>query len=58
VHVINKSSISRYSLTVTGALAVVQHLQAMTCPAAYTPTKMIGPDLVTRLPGSGPMQIA
>jgi short subunit dehydrogenase-like uncharacterized protein len=48
-----------YSLTVTGALAVVEHLQAHDVPGgAYTPAKMIGPDLVTRLPGSGPIQIA
>jgi short subunit dehydrogenase-like uncharacterized protein len=48
-----------YSLTVTGALAVVEHLLAHDVPGgAYTPAKLIGPDLVTRLPGSGPMQIA
>src|SRR5262245_15382378 len=48
-----------YSLTVTGALAVVEHLRAHDVPGgAYTPAKMIGADLVTRLPGSGPMQIA
>jgi short subunit dehydrogenase-like uncharacterized protein len=48
-----------YSLTVTGALAVVEHLLSHDVPGgAYTPAKLIGPDLVTRLPGSGPMQIA
>ena len=48
-----------YSLTVTGALAVVEHLLAHEVPGgAYTPATLIGPDLVTRLPGSGPMQIA
>jgi short subunit dehydrogenase-like uncharacterized protein len=47
-----------YSLTVTGALAVVEHLLAHDVPGgAYTPAKLIGPDLVIRLPGSGPMQI-
>ncbi|KAB2911028.1 MAG: NAD(P)H-binding protein [Hyphomicrobiaceae bacterium] len=47
-----------YSLTVTGALAVVEHL--MRNPAeggAYTPSRLVGPDLVTRLPGSGPLQV-
>jgi short subunit dehydrogenase-like uncharacterized protein len=43
---------------VTGALAVVEHLLAHDVPGgAYTPAKLIGPDLVIRLPGSGPMQI-
>ena len=47
-----------YSLTVTGALAVVEHLLTQNLPAgAYTPATLIGPDLVMRLPGSGPMQI-
>lgn len=47
-----------YSLTITGALAVADHLMNHT-PAggAYTPAKLVGADLVTRLPGSGPMQI-
>lgn len=47
-----------YSLTVTGALAVVEHLMA-TKPAggAYTPSKLIGPDLVTRLPESGELVV-
>jgi short subunit dehydrogenase-like uncharacterized protein len=48
-----------YSLTVTGALAVVEHLLASDLPGGtYTPAELIGPDLVTRLPGSGPMRIA
>jgi short subunit dehydrogenase-like uncharacterized protein len=48
-----------YSLTVTGALAVVEHLLAHDMPGgAYTPATLIGPDLVMRLPGSEPMQIA
>ena len=47
-----------YSLTVTGALAVVEYLLAHDVPGGtYTPATLIGPDLVTRLPGSGPMQI-
>jgi len=48
-----------YNLTVTGALAVVEHLLAHDVPGgAYTPAKLMGADLVTRLPGSGLMQIA
>ena len=48
-----------YSLTVTGALAFVEHLQSNDVTGgAYTTARLIGPDLVTRLPGSGPMQIA
>ena len=48
-----------YSLTVTGALAVVEHLLTHDMPGGtYTPATLIGPDLVSRLPGSGPMQIA
>jgi short subunit dehydrogenase-like uncharacterized protein len=48
-----------YSLTVTGALAVVEHLLTHDMPGGtYTPATLIGPDLVTRLPGSGSMQIA
>jgi len=48
-----------YSLTVTGALAVVEHLLANNVPGGvYTPAKLVGPDLVTRLPGSGPIQMA
>ena len=42
-----------------GALAVTEHLLAHDVPGgAYTPATLIGPDLVARLPGSGPMQIA
>jgi short subunit dehydrogenase-like uncharacterized protein len=48
-----------YSLTVTSALAVVEHLLANEVPGGvYTPAKLIGADLVTRLPGSGPLQMA
>jgi short subunit dehydrogenase-like uncharacterized protein len=48
-----------YSLTVTGALTVAEHLLTNAVSGgAYTPAKLIGPDLVTRLPGSGPLQIA
>jgi len=38
---------------------VVEHVLAHDVPGgAYTPAKLIGADLVTRLPDSGPMQIA
>ncbi|MDC0662697.1 hypothetical protein [Marinobacter sp. SS21] len=48
-----------YSLTVTGSLAVIEHLMTNT-PAggAYTPSKLVGADLVTRLPDSGQLQIS
>jgi short subunit dehydrogenase-like uncharacterized protein len=37
---------------------VVEHLMANSVPGGtYTPAKLIGADLVTRLPGSGPLQI-
>lgn len=47
-----------YSLTITGALAVVEHLRQHT-PAggAYTPAKLCGADLVERLPGSSRIEI-
>ncbi len=47
-----------YSLTVTGSLAVIDFLTRNT-PAggSYTPATLMGADLVTRLPGSGPMTI-
>lgn len=49
-----------YSLTITGSLAVVQHLMtaAHSVAGTYTPAKLVGADLVTRLPGSGPLQIS
>ncbi len=48
-----------YALTVTGSLAVVDHV-LKTAPAggAYTPSKLVGADLVTTLPGSGEMVIS
>ncbi|MDR5798641.1 saccharopine dehydrogenase NADP-binding domain-containing protein [Caballeronia sp. LZ001] len=47
-----------YSLTITGSLAVVDHLMAAR-PAggAYTPARLVGADLVKRLPGSGLLRI-
>jgi len=42
-----------YSLTVSGALAVVEHLmQREVRGGAYTPATLMGPDLVVQLPGS------
>lgn len=47
-----------YSLTITGSLAVVEHLmQHRPAGGAYTPSRLVGADLVTRLPGSGPIDI-
>jgi len=48
-----------YSLTVTGALAVVGDLLTRDIPGGtYTPATLLGPDLVERLPGSGRIEIA
>jgi short subunit dehydrogenase-like uncharacterized protein len=47
-----------YSITVTGALAVVEYLLKNGPPAgAYTPAKLMGADLVTKLPGSSALLI-
>lgn len=47
-----------YSLTVAGSLAVAEHVLSHT-PAGgyYTPSTLVGADLVTRLPGSGPLVV-
>lgn len=48
-----------YALTVTGALAVIEFLdQQRMAGGAYTPSRLCGADLVTRLPGSGPLQLS
>ena len=48
-----------YSVTVTGALAVVEYLlQNRPEGGGYTPSKLLGSELVTKLPGSGPLTIA
>lgn len=48
-----------YSLTITGSLAVIDYLmQNQPAGGAYTPSKLVGADLVTSLPESGPMQIS
>lgn len=48
-----------YSLTVSGSLAAVEFLMGNEAAAgAYTPAKLFGADLVTRLPESGALRIA
>lgn len=47
-----------YSLTVTGSLAIVEHLlRSRPAGGYYTPSALAGTDLVTRLPGSGKLVI-
>ncbi|HSW15569.1 MAG TPA: saccharopine dehydrogenase NADP-binding domain-containing protein [Solimonas sp.] len=47
-----------YSLTISGSLAVVGHLlEGKPAGGSYTPSKLVGADLVTRLPGSGALSI-
>ena len=47
-----------YSLTITGSLAVIEHLLAQPhAGGAYTPSKLVGADLVSRLPESGELVI-
>jgi short subunit dehydrogenase-like uncharacterized protein len=47
-----------YSLTTTGSLEVVQYLLRNDVPGgAYTPSMLMGPGLVSRLPESGPIII-
>jgi short subunit dehydrogenase-like uncharacterized protein len=47
-----------YSLTVTGSLAVVEFLlKNKPVGGSYTPSKLVGADLVTMLPDSGPLTI-
>lgn len=48
-----------YSLTITGALAVVEFLQSRSAASGYqTPSCLIGPELVTNLPGSSELVIS
>jgi short subunit dehydrogenase-like uncharacterized protein len=47
-----------YSMTITGSLEVVQYLsQNDVRGGAYTPSMLMGPGLVSRLPESGPMLV-
>ncbi|WP_430460752.1 saccharopine dehydrogenase family protein [Thalassolituus sp. LLYu03] len=48
-----------YSLTITGSLAVVDFLQNNAVKGgAYTPARLVGPQLVSQLPESGAMTIS
>jgi len=47
-----------YTVTIHASLAVVQHLLANTPEGgSYTPSRLVGRDLVTQLPGSGEITI-
>ncbi|UXJ49582.1 saccharopine dehydrogenase family protein [Pseudomonas citronellolis] len=47
-----------YSLTITGSLTVVEYLMThQPAGGAYTPAKLVGADLVSQLPESGPLRI-
>lgn len=47
-----------YSLTIDGALHIVDHvLGSSPVPGAYTPARLLGMGLISRLPGSGPMTV-
>ena len=47
-----------YSLTITGSLTVADFLmQNAPAGGAYTPSKLVGAELVSGLPGSGPLEI-
>jgi short subunit dehydrogenase-like uncharacterized protein len=53
------STANGYSLTVTGALAVSEYLlQETVAGGAYTPSRLLGADLVGKLPGSGTLEIS
>ncbi|MET0593209.1 MAG: saccharopine dehydrogenase NADP-binding domain-containing protein [Polyangiaceae bacterium] len=48
-----------YAITVTGALAVAEFLlKNRPEGGTYTPARLMGPDLVTKLPGSSPLSIS
>lgn len=48
-----------YSLTISGSLMVIQYLLKNTVQGgAYTPAKLMGADLVTKIPGSGSLTIS
>ncbi|EDY86987.1 saccharopine dehydrogenase [gamma proteobacterium HTCC5015] len=47
-----------YSLTITGSLAVIEHLMAHSVQGGtYTPSTLVGSDLVSQLPESGSLVI-
>lgn len=48
-----------YSVTITGSLAVIEFLLThQPAGGAYSPASLVGHELVTQLPGSGPMNIS
>ena len=51
-------TVNGYSLTVPGALAVLHHVLTHDVPAGFcTPSRLMGPELVSQLPGGGPITI-
>lgn len=46
-----------YDVTIHGSLLVVRHLLENPAAGAVTPARLLGPDLVTRLPGSSGIRI-
>ncbi len=47
-----------YAVTITGALGIVEHLlRERPSGGSYTPAKLMGPDYVTKLPGSSAIAI-
>lgn len=51
-------TVNTYSLTITGALAVINHLLSNEPEGgAYTPARLVGSDLVCRLPGSSQIHV-
>lgn len=51
-------TVNVYSLTIMGALAVIEYLlHQQPKGGAYTPSRLVGADLVTRLAGSGLIEI-
>lgn len=52
-------TVNVYSLTITGALAVIDYLmQQQPAGGTYTPARLVGAELVTQLPGSGTFQFS
>ena len=52
-------TVNVYSLTITAAVAVIEYLMNNTPEGgAYTPAKLVGADLVARLPGSSSIEVS
>ncbi len=47
-----------YDVTVHGALAVLGHLESHPSPGAWTPARLMGPQLAESLPGSSPITLS